>query len=236
MKIVLLTTDTTHHTFFAYKVNERFPFHAIFIETRNVISSFDTFHPFEKDRDTYEQRELLSGLASNLTEITDNYFFETVNCHESIADLKKLVPDVILVFGTGRLTVPLIQIAPLGCLNLHGGNPEEYRGLDSHLWTIYNRDFNNLMATLHYIDEELDTGDIIFQKRLNFDKQNRLYMLRSINTRVCVELTLLALDSLKSTGRLYSKKQLTKGRYYSFMPSALKEDCVKEFEQYVAKL
>ena len=45
--------------------------------------------------------------------------------------------------------------------NLHGGNPEEFRGLDSHYWSIYHNNFN-LYSCLHKLSYKLDDGDIIF--------------------------------------------------------------------------
>ena len=236
MKVVLLTTDTTHHTFFAWKLNARFPLQAIFLETRSVLPCFDTFHPFEDLRDAYERDVLLAGFSSTISNIAETYSFESMNDAESVSALQTLAPDVVIVFGTGKLYMPVVEVASVACLNLHGGNPEEYRGLDTHLWAIYHRDFDNLVTTLHHVDAELDTGDIVMQTQLKFEKDSQLHKLRAINTEVCLNLALLALNSVQSSGWLPSRKQLRRGRYYSFMPSVLKEDCVKKFERCVAKL
>lgn len=236
MKVVLLTTDTFHHTYFACKVAEHIPLEAIFVENRQFTPSFDTFHPFETLRDTYEREVLLGGFHSLLSEVTQTWVFESINDGQSISRLQALSPDVLIVFGAGKLLMPVIQMASIGCLNLHGGNPEQYRGLDSHLWAIYHRDFGNLITTLHYVDDGLDTGNIVFQSQLKLSRESKLHELRSINTKMCVDLSLLALKDLTSVGSLKSRKQACLGRYYSFMPSPLKEDCVRKFASYVAKL
>lgn len=236
MKVVLLTTDTTHHTYFARQLNERFPLQAVFLEARSVIPSFETFHPFEALRDDYERNTLLAGSSVSISDITETHSFDSMNDEECVSTLQGLAPDVVIVFGTGKLYTPIIKVASAACLNLHGGNPERYRGLDTHLWAIYHREFDNLVTTLHHVDADLDTGDIVLQSQLKFERDSQLHELRAINTKVCLNLALLALSSLQSMGWLPSRNQLNRGRYYSFMPAALKEECIKKFERYVSQL
>jgi methionyl-tRNA formyltransferase len=234
--IVLLTTDTTHHLFYAWKLNARFPLSAVFLETRAVHAPFETFHPFEADRDAYEREVLLSGSVRRFDEIAETHSFESINDSECATALQAAGPAVLLVFGTGRLRPEIIRIPGCACLNLHGGNPEYYRGLDTHLWAIYHRDFANLVTTLHHVDADFDTGDIVMQGELKITRQTRLHELRSINTRVCVDVSLAALCHLDAAGTLPSCKQLRRGRYYSHMPAVLKEDCLKKFTRHTSQL
>ena len=236
MKLILFTTNTIHHLYFASKVIEHFPLQAIFLETKSSVPGYDTYHPFETLRDAYERDVLLSGVKLTFAELSSTRRFESVNDGESLAALQTLSPDAVIVFGTGKLLRAVIQVPPIACLNLHGGNPERYRGLDTHLWAIYHRDFNDLVTTLHHIDSSLDAGNIVFQSQLTLNRDCRLHELRSINTKICVDLTVLALQSLKTTGRLPSRTQVSQGRYYSFMPSTLKEECLRNFNQHIAQL
>lgn len=43
--------------------------------------------------------------------------------------LAALEPEVVEVFGAGKLEAPVIGVATLAGMNLHGGDPEHYRGL-----------------------------------------------------------------------------------------------------------
>lgn len=236
LKTILLTTDTTHHQFFSLKIDEILPWHAIILETKSPRAPFDTFHNFEKTRDEYEREFLLSGTSRSFPEGTEIYCYDSVNSENAVSRLNELSPDVIIVFGTGKLSSSVINSAKIACLNLHGGNPEQYRGLDTHLWAIYHQDFNNLVTTLHFMDESLDTGDIIFQSKLPLSNKSKIHELRAINTHVCVELSTLALFALNNQHTLPCRKQVTNGRYYSSMPTAIKEDCIKKFENYVSRL
>lgn len=236
MRTTLLTTPTSHHLYFAQKVMECFSFDAILLETGQNIPSYETAHTFEKDRDEYEREILLDRCVSGFDELAPTCRLESINDNQGVMNLRQFAPELLIVFGTGKLKLPIIQTASIACLNLHGGNPEEYRGLDNHLWAIYHKDFVNLITTLHHMDSELDTGDIVLQSSLPLHKDCCLYMLRSLNTQVCVDLAKMALTSLQMTGRLPSHRQMKRGRYYSFMPSVLKEICVRRFSEYVKGL
>lgn len=233
MKIVLLTTDTPHHLYFARKLQERFPFTSIFIETRVFSPPFDTFHPFESVRDSYEREVLLGNSKLSFSDLAATRIFSSVNDEDAVRELRETRPDVTLIFGTGKVSESVLSI-PRFALNLHGGNPETYRGLDTHLWAIYHRDFKNLVTTLHEVDPGLDTGDIVFQTQLRLDRNSKLHELRAINTEACINMSALALTSLTNGSRWPSRAQVSRGRYYSAMPSVLKEDCVRKFERHIA--
>ena len=117
-------------------------------------------------------------------------------------------------------------------INLHGGDPEKYRGLDSHLWSIYHEDWASLVSTLHVVSKDLDAGDIIEKRSIDLLKTKDLYSLRAANTLNCINMSLLALDYFKNKGTFQLSPQTQKGRYYSFMPTVLKEVCVKKFCKY----
>lgn len=236
MTVVLLTTDTSHHLYYAWKLSDRFPLKAIFLETRQIEAPFATQHAFEKQRDAYEREVLLAGCPGPFAAFTETREFASMNDPSAVTAIRSCSPDVVLVFGTGRLRELVMEAARLACLNLHGGNPEHYRGLDSHLWTIYHDDFDNLVTTLHHVDSGLDTGAIVFQTRLPIRRGLGLHELRAVNTRACVDLSRLALECLERDEELPSRPQLQRGRYYSFMPAVLKEECARRWERYVATL
>lgn len=233
MKVALLTTDTPHHAYYAWKLGARVPLTAIALERWRPSPPFETGHPFEEQRDEYERVTLLAGGPTSCHDLARVYDCERVNDASAVERLAALRPDIVLIFGTGLVTPAVIQTARVACLNLHGGNPEEYRGLDTHLWAIYHRDFDNLVTTLHHVDAGLDTGDIVSQAPLEVPAGTELFQLRAINTRVCVDLSLQALEGL-GRGSLPARQQTRRGRYYSHMPSCLKQECVIRFRRHTA--
>jgi len=236
MKTVLLTTETSHHVYFAQKVAESFPWEAIFLETQVPAKPpFETSHPFEGERDRYEQQTLLKGKPLRFQDVAKTRAFESVNAGESVTALRSIAPEVVIVFGTGKLA-PAVLKASANCWNLHGGNPEHFRGLDTHLWAIYHRDFANLITTLHVVDDQFDTGDILLQDKIPLARSSKLYQLRASNTEICVMLVLKSLTIKAEEGGVPRRAQTNVGRYYSYMPAVLKAGCLAKFDQYVSQL
>jgi methionyl-tRNA formyltransferase len=233
MRIVLLTTEAVHHLYFAWRLREAFPLHAILVE--QPAPPAHEPHPFEKRRDAFERDTLLRGAPRQLADLAETWTFASVNHTDAVAALARSAADVILVFGTRKLETAVRALAP-HCLNLHGGNPEHYRGLDSHLWAIYHQDFANLVTTLHRVDERLDTGEIVLQSQVPLDHSMDLAALRARNTEECVRLSRLALTSLATSGWLPTRRQAQRGRYYSALPAALIERVEKNFARHVSEL
>lgn len=82
-----------------------------------------------------------------------------------VLDLKKLEPDVIVVWSYPMiLPLDVIQVPRQGTVNVHGGLLPEYRGGHVMQWAIINGEVETGVA-LHYMDEGIDTGPIIAQGR-----------------------------------------------------------------------
>lgn len=85
----------------------------------------------------------------------------TLKDPEAIETIKKLNPDVIVVVAYGKLLPKeVLDIPPLGCINLHGSLLPKYRGAAPIQWTVLNGDKIGGVTTM-YMGEGLDTGDVI---------------------------------------------------------------------------
>ena len=51
-------------------------------------------------------------------------------------------PDLIITFGTGIVKPYIFNASKWGTINIHRGQIDKYRGLDSDLWAIKNKDFD----------------------------------------------------------------------------------------------
>lgn len=233
MKLAILTTETLHHLYFLKKLRSKFEICAVFLEDSNNKAPFDTSHPVEKERDEYELEDWFKGKIPETEEFCDSvYRFNSVNEDDSVNLIKEIKPDVTVVFGTGKISAEFIEKCPGFLLNLHGGDPQKYRGLDTHLWAVYHNEFEELVTTLHVVAPRLDAGEIVGILPLPIKKGMGMKHLRQINTEVCVSLVCNALNEYQQTGKISSEKQKSLGRYYSFMPAVIKEICVKKFHRY----
>src|SRR5579864_8425147 len=80
--------------------------------------------------------------------------------------LASLQPDAIIVVGYGRI-IPqwMLDLPPLGNLNLHASLLPKYRGAAPIQWAIANGEIVTGVTTMR-IDAGLDTGDILLQQQL----------------------------------------------------------------------
>lgn len=235
MKIGVLTTETLHHCFFVQELacdNQLF----IFSETKNNPPPFETNHPYQEVQDEYEKKAFFNGENAGLEDFAETILVENINHEKSISMLRDLHLDSILVFGTGKLSEKVIDCCSQRILNFHGGDPEKYRGLDSHLWSIYHRDFKSLVATLHHVNVTLDDGELVYRERIPLQTNMKLHQLRVANTKLCVKLARKAIDEFKVMGKFRAEKQNEIGRYYSYMPAVLKEICLHRFEKYTTTI
>src|SRR5580704_6517763 len=75
--------------------------------------------------------------------------------------LESIKPDAILVVAYGRI-IPrwMLDLPPLGNINLHGSLLPRYRGAAPVQWAVANGDTTTGVTTMR-IDEGLDTGDML---------------------------------------------------------------------------
>jgi methionyl-tRNA formyltransferase len=85
------------------------------------------------------------------------------NNEEFRAQLESLAPQAIIVVGYGRI-IPqwMIDLPPLGNINLHGSLLPKYRGAAPIQWAIAEGE-NITGVTTMRINAGLDTGDILMQ-------------------------------------------------------------------------
>lgn len=236
IRVLVLTTPTLHHAYFVRELGMRVPDLRVFVETRVLNAPFPTAHPMEEARDAHEREVWFAGRDAKIADFAQTASFASMNDDDAVAAIKDAHPELIIVFGTGNLSQRVIGCLPDGILNLHGGDPEQYRGLDSHLWAIYHGDFQGLVTTLHRLTDDLDAGDIVGARPVKVVKSMPLHQLRCANTEVCLRLACDALDDYQAAGGIAARTQRSRGRYYSFMPAVLKDICIARFAKYTETL
>ena len=89
-----------------------------------------------------------------------------VNAQDCIAEIASLAPDLNLSVSYNQiLKAPVLHTARLGFVNFHAGKLPFYRGRNVINWAIINGE-KEIGLTGHFVDEGIDTGDIILQKTL----------------------------------------------------------------------
>ena len=82
---------------------------------------------------------------------------------EALAILRELRPDLIAVAAYGKiLPVDILELPPLGCINVHSSLLPKYRGAAPINWAILNGE-DETGITIQRMAEGIDTGDILAQ-------------------------------------------------------------------------
>jgi methionyl-tRNA formyltransferase len=75
-------------------------------------------------------------------------------------------PDLIAVTAFGRiLHAPILNLPPMGCVNVHGSLLPKYRGAAPVQWAVINGETETGITTM-LMDEGMDTGAMLLQERI----------------------------------------------------------------------
>ncbi|MBI89841.1 MAG: formyl transferase [Candidatus Marinimicrobia bacterium] len=234
-KVVVLSSDTTHHRYFInFLIQKGIEFDSIIFETQHVNAPFAVSPFFEDKEEHFEKSNFFININYSLPEnlVVD---VETVNSSKAIEIFDTLKPDIGIVFGTGKINKKVLGMFKDGLINVHRGIAQYYRGLDSDLWAIYHRDYKNIGVTIHMVDSELDTGEILYQENILMHKGMKTHQLRYYTTKIATDLIYKSILDYFSSG-FKSYPQEKRGRYYSFMPLVLKRIVNKRFNSFCENL
>jgi methionyl-tRNA formyltransferase len=153
-------------------------------EVAFIVPRFDTQDPVLKD------------WAARLN--VDFVPIENVNKHDSIERLEKYEADLFVSMSFNQiLKKEILSVAPKGFINCHAGALPFYRGRNVLNWVLIN-DEKEFGVTVHYIDEGIDTGDIILQKKSPITDRDDYSTLLDKAIPLCAEVLYEALVKVES--------------------------------------
>ena len=149
------------------------------------------------------------------------------------AELSALKPDAIIVVGYGRI-IPqwMLDLPPLGNLNLHASLLPKYRGAAPIQWAIANGELVTGVTTMR-IDAGLDTGDILQQQQLAIAHDDTAETLTPRLASIGAELMVETLRALQA-GAIHPRPQ--DNSQASLAPILKKEDGLIDFSRSAADI
>jgi len=89
-----------------------------------------------------------------------------IRAEAAVSEIRELAPDVILVMAYGQiLPRSILDVPRIACLNLHASLLPKHRGAAPIQAAIVAGDHESGISVM-YMDEGLDTGDVLLQTRL----------------------------------------------------------------------
>lgn len=136
---------------------------------------FTTYNNFFLKRKSNLRIEELKNEYSLLARLYPDEIFvkvESINNLETIKNLKKINPDVVLVNGTRIISEKVLTSIDAIFINTHVGITPSYRGVHGGYWSIVNNDLKNCGVTVHLVDKGIDTGGILYQDNIEIGKMD----------------------------------------------------------------
>jgi len=219
MRAVVLTSTLRRHRFVANRLVAR-------LDVAHVWQEEKSFEPLRYAADAAEEAVIARHYAAR--EASEEAFFAAHDrvaapsttlspggCNDpAVLDaIRRVAPDVLLVFGTGLLKAPLIDAFPERVLNIHLGLSPYYRGAGTNFWPLVNGEPEYCGATIHYLDAGVDSGPIIAHVRPRIRSEDGPH---DIGNRTIADAAEMLADAvaLMPQGRLRGVPQERDGRVY----------------------
>lgn len=138
-----------------------------------------------------------------------------LNSPESINYIKKIKPDLIISISANQIfKKELLDLPRYRCLNLHTALLPKYKGLMPAFWALKN-DEPEAGVSVFFIDEGIDTGDILVQKTIPIEPDDTLDKLIHKTKKLGMDSLLRAINMIESKN-LKTFKPSGEGSYYTF--------------------
>lgn len=105
--------------------------------------------------------------------ISKNFYQNISSCNNKKIEklLKKNKPELCIVTSFGKILDPKIIKIPKYFINIHPSLLPKYRGGNPFYWVLRNKE-RETGITYHYINEKIDAGNIIMQKKIIIDRKD----------------------------------------------------------------
>ncbi len=142
------------------------------------------------------------------------FYTDNINHTKWTSHIKNMSPDIIFSFYFRQLiNKEILDIPPMGSINLHGSYLPKYRGRCPINWVIINGE-TKTGVTLHYMTIKPDTGDIIAQKKIPVDIRDTAYTLFKKMETTAISLFIETFPSIKKGTNQRIKQDNSQASYF----------------------
>jgi len=125
---------------------------------------------------------------------------------EFLDALRAVQPDICVVVAYGKiLPLPVLEVARLGCLNIHASLLPKYRGAAPIQWAIIRGEAETGI-TIMKLDEGMDTGPMLLERSVAIDETDTAGTMHDKLAPIGAELLLEALAGIEA-GTLVERAQ-----------------------------
>jgi folate-dependent phosphoribosylglycinamide formyltransferase PurN len=153
-----------------------------------------------------ELNRLLDQISNKIHKVEDIH-------SPGVIDLvRKMEPDLGLIYGSPILKPELFEIPCNGTLGIHHGKVPEYRGNKTTFWAMYNGE-KTAGVTIQKVNAGLDTGKIVKAGKVDIGHRSYGSVWRDLEV-LGLDLYIQAILEVKKGTALYQPQLGKKGKLY----------------------
>ena len=153
--------------------------------------------------------------------------FQPMRIRKDFEKLKNLDIDLIVTCAYGQI-IPkeVLDMPKYGCINVHASILPKYRGSAPIQWCLFNSD-DVTGVTIMYMDEGMDTGDIIKIKEIPILDSDNVGTLHDKLSKLGCDLLLEVLPTIFNK----TNNRIKQGNNYTMAPMIKREDERLDFNE-----
>lgn len=153
--------------------------------------------------------------------------FQPMRIRKDFEKLKNLDIDLIVTCAYGQI-IPkeVLDMPKYGCINVHASILPKYRGSAPIQWCLFNND-DVTGVTIMYMDEGMDTGDIIKIKEIPILDSDNVGTLHDKLSKLGCDLSLEVLPTIFNK----TNDRIKQGNNYTMAPMIKREDERLDFNE-----
>jgi len=245
-KIIIITSCSLRHLYFADRVIKSLNniYFEIILEgdipknssyekisfSKNIIKNhFNYRHNSEIDFFS-ESYEILQN-----KHILYNIGKGKLNDDKTIDYILDFNPNIIITYGCSIIKPKLISLFKNRIINVHLGLSPYYKGAGTNFHALVNNEFHLVGYSIIYMDERIDTGEIIHQSRAKFLQNDTPH---TAGNRLIKKMTrdmILLISNFKLIKQIVSIKTSYNCKYYK-IKDATEEKTIELYENFKINL
>ena len=152
----------------------------------------------------------------NLNKVPLTLLNKSINHKVSLDIITSYKPNLIIsILGNEIFKSEILSLPTYGCINLHSSLLPDFKGVMPSFWVLLKK-ANYTGVSVFKMDEGIDSGPIIIQKKLSISKNTTQKDLIIRTKGIGMELIIESVEKIKSGKIDYINNPIGEGNYFSF--------------------
>tara|TARA_R110000744_G_scaffold18499_8_gene49660 strand:- start:10475 stop:11281 length:807 start_codon:yes stop_codon:yes gene_type:complete len=213
--VVILTAGELRHDYFKIKFSSQ--------KDIAVLKTYCDLPPRHRDPERGHAKNIESLHFASRHQVEKDFFEEyvgfsqdrsnsrylargAINEDEYIEEILSLNPDFIVAYGCCIIKSRLLKFFKNKIINVHLGLSPYYFGSGTNFHPFVTKELGAIGCTFMYMDEGIDTGDIIHQVRAHIDPCDSIHQ---VGTRLIKKMTQEFIELIRNMERLEAHRTKT---------------------------